>query len=345
MENKVLMPRLGVNDDKLFLSKYLVKNGQQVDAKTKIAVIESAKETSELVSGFDGYISLIAKENSDVSVGAVVAVVSDVAPQESFEDKEESVDNLKITEKAKALVTKYNIDISLLPKDRLIKEKDVMPLISEPYTISEIKTNKVLIYGGGDLSKMVIDTLKAKHEYELYGVIDNNYPEKKDVLGIPVIGNDDNLNDLLKQGYNKIFNAVGFKNKAHYRKPTYLMLKEKGFELINIIHKTAMIEDNVKMGEGNLVCAGAIIGSDVKIGSNCIINAGSIISHDCIISDHCHIASGAVLAGSVIVGENTLIGQNCSINISVKIGKNVVIMNGCSVFKDVKDGEIVTLNQ
>ena len=185
--------------------------------------------------------------------------------------------------------------------------------------------------------------MKTKHEYELYGVVDSNFPSKKDVLGIPVIGNDDCLDELYSAGYHKFFNAVGFLNKSHYRRPTFDMLKSKGFEFVNVIHNSAIIEQNVHFGEGNLVCAGAIIGSEVNIGSNCIINAGAIISHDCIISDNCHIASGAVLAGGVIIGENTLIGQNCTINSLVKIGKNVVIQNGCSVFKDVKDNEIVTL--
>lgn len=345
MENKVLMPRLGVNDDKLFLAKYLVKNGQKVDAKTKIAVIESAKETNEIMSGFDGYVSFVAKEGTDVPVGDVIVIISDEEPKNAVSESNTQLSDYKITEKAKALINEYGIDIALLPKDRLIKEKDVLALISKPYELAEVKSNKVFIYGGGGFGKIAIDILKTKHEYEVFGVVDSNYPDKKDVLGVSVIGNDDCLDNLLKQGYNKFFNAVGFLNKAHYRKPTYEMLKNKGFESINVIHKTAIIEDDVSFGEGNLVCAGVIIGSEVRVGSNCIINAGAVISHDCIISDHCHIASGAVLAGAVTIGENTLIGQNVTINSLVKIGKNVVIANGCSIFKDVKDGEVVLQNR
>ena len=230
------------------------------------------------------------------------------------------------------------------PKDKLIKEKDILRLISKPYDIAETKSNKVLIYGGGGLAKVAIDILRKRKEYQLYGVIDSNYPDKKDVLGVPVIGNDAMLKELFNNGYNKAFNAIGLVNNAHWRKPPYEKLKEIGFEFINVIHDTAAIEESVKMGEGNLVCAGAAIGSDTIIGNNCFINVGSIISHDCIISDNCHIASGAVLAGRVIVGENTLIGQGCTIYIGVKIGKNVVIQNGCHIFKNVPDGSVVTLD-
>lgn len=344
MENKILMPRLGVNDDYVTLVKFFVKEGQKVSGGTKIASIETAKETSDICSNFEGYIHLLAKEGIDIKVGDAIAIVADEI-QTGSEVANNDISEYKLTEKAKAIIKEYNIDLSAFPKNTLIKEKDVLQFVSKPYELSEVKSNKVFIYGGGGFGKIAIDILKTKHEYELYGVIDSNYPNKKDVLGIPVIGNDEFLDTLLDQGYRKAFNAVGFLNKAHYRKPTFEMLKNKGFEFVNVIHKTAIIEQNVHLGEGNLICAGAIIGSEVRIGSNCIINAGSIISHDCIISDHCHIASGAVLAGGVIIGENTLIGQNCTINSLVKIGKNVVIQNGCSVFKDVKDNEVVVLQK
>lgn len=340
MENEILMPRLGVNDDYVTLTQWLVANGSNVKKDQKIAVIESTKETTEIYAPEEGYISFKEKEGNDVQVGSIIAIIASEALNIMSENRV-NLDDLKITAKAKALVEEYDIDIKLLPKDKMIKEKDVLQLISKPYEIAEVKSNQILIYGGGGFGKIAIDILKKTPGVYAYGVVDINYPEKVSTLGVPVIGNDSDLEKLYQQGYHNIFNAVGFNKKAHWRKAPYEMLKEKGFDCPNIIHPSANVEETVQMGEGNLICAGAIIGTDVKMGSNCIINAGAIVSHDCIISDHCHIASGAVLAGGVTVGENTLIGQNCSIYLHVKIGKNVVIQNGCHIFKDVKDNEVV----
>lgn len=341
---KVIMPRLGVNDDYITLVQWLKADGSEIKAGQKIAVIETTKETSEITAEEDGYLTQLVKAGTDVKVGDDIATIGDTISIGKG-DASPKLTDYKITEKAKAIIFEYGIDISLLPKGKLIKEKDVLKLVSKPYEIAETKTNQILIYGGGGFGKIAIDIIKKIPGTYVHGVVDINYPEKKSVLGVPVIGNDADLENLYQEGYHNIFNAVGFKNKAHWRKAPYIMLKEKGFDCPNIIHPSAQIEETALMGEGNLICAGAIIGSEAVIGSNCIINAGSIISHDCIISDNCHIASGAVLAGSVIVGENTLIGQNCTIYSDVKIGKNVVIQNGCHIFKDVKDNEVVLLGK
>ena len=256
------------------------------------------------------------------------------------------VSSLKLTEKAQKLVELHKIDLSLLPKDRIIREKDILPLIQQPFTIDEINSNQILIYGAGGLAKVTIDIIRANHEYKIYGVISSKYPELKEFRGIPVLGNDDILPKLFDKNICKIISAVEFGrdfagNKQQIRKSVFEKLAPLGFEFVNAIHRSAIIEPSAEIGIGNIICAGSIIGSDTRIGNNCIINSNAVVSHSCIISDHCHIAAGATLAGRVIVGENTLIGQNVSIYVDVKIGKNVVIENGCSVFKNVPDNSVV----
>lgn len=363
MENrKIVMPRLGVNDDYVTLTEWLVKEGQEVHKGQKIAVIETTKETSEITAETDGVISLIVAEGNEVEVGKEIALLSDVQSDiiQTVMKKNE-VDSLKMTEKAKKLVKEYEIDVSLLPQDKLIKEKDVLALVGQrskdaevsPDTnmkaidttpVLEIKSNSILVYGAGGTGKEIIDYLSATHAYEIYGIIDRQYPDLKEVFGVPVVGTIDDLDKFREMGISKIINAIAFQNRAHYRKEIYEILKSKGFEFVNIIHRTASIEPSVKLGLCNIICAGTIISSGARIGNNCLINNGSIISHDCDLGDHCHIASGAILAGYVTVGENTLIGQNCTVNVGVKIGKNVVIQNGCHIFKDVRDNEVVLLS-
>lgn len=341
MGSEIIMPRLGVNDDYITLVKWLVKNEDMVRKGQQIAEIETSKETNVIKAEEPGVIHLAVQEGQDIAVGAVIAIIGESVQQTEIK----SLDmELRATVKAQKLIEENGIDISKLPKDRLIREKDVIELIDNKYQIEEVKTNKVLIYGGGGFGKIAIEILKTQHIFDLYGIVDLKYPTLKDILGIPVIGNDDDLSVLIKNGYTKVFNAVGFSHKAHWRKEPYEKLKKIGFEFYNVIHNGAQIESSARLGVGNLVCAGAIIGSQARIGNNCIINAGAVVSHDCIISDHCHIASGAVIAGSVTVGENTLIGQNVTIYSSVVIGKNVTILNGCNVFRSVPDNTVVKEN-
>ena len=331
---EIKMPRLGVNDDYVTLVTWLVKDGSWVDEGQVIAEIETSKESSEVKATQAGIISFSVKEGEEVKVDDPIAIIGEgEKPQQKAET---DISSLHMTEKAKKLVVENGIDESLLPKDRLIREKDVLPFIKKPFSIAETKQNELILYGGGGFSEIVIDILKVTHAYNTYGIIDMSYPDIKDVMGVPVIAGDEGLQQYFDAGYRKIFNCVGVT-----RKPAYEKLKKYGFEFPNVIHAKAILEPSVKIGEGNLICAGAIVGAQVQIGNDCVINAGAIISHDCIISDNCHVASGAVLAGIVTVGENTLIGQNVTVYSRVKIGKNVVIENGCSIFKDVPDDTVV----
>ncbi|MBR1572377.1 MAG: NeuD/PglB/VioB family sugar acetyltransferase [Lachnospiraceae bacterium] len=335
--SKIKMPRLGVNDDYVTLVAWLVEDGSWVKKGQVIAEVETSKEASEVKSDAEGSITFTAKEGEDINVDSVIALIGE---GEKPEEKEGIKDNVRMTDKARKLVEDNKIDITLLPKDTLIREKDILPFIKKAYTIAPTKQNELLLYGAGGFSKIAIDILKVSHAYNTYGIIDMAYPDLDDVMGVSVVGGDVQLQDYYDKGYRKVFNCVGINRKKAYDK-----LKEYNFDFPNIVHARAILEPSVSIGEGNLICAGAIIGAEAQIGNDCVINAGAIISHDCIISDHCHIASGATLAGLITVGENTLIGQNVTIYSRVKIGNNVVIENGCSVFKNVPDNTVVRYNR
>lgn len=338
---EIKMPRIGTNDDYVNLAQWMVRNGETVKKGQVIAVLETTKETSDLVAPAEGYIELSAVQGEDIVVGQTVAYIHDTLSrfERLQERKEGSGRERKYSDKALRLIQEYHIDVSLLPGDRIIREKDVRKLVGLPYDIGQTDRNKVLIYGGGGFCRVVLDILGQGGEYRAAGILDRKYPKAEMVKGIPVIGGSDleSLRTLYRKGYRKIVNAVGFDGKRHARKLPYEMMKQVGYECINVIHRKAVLEPDVRMGEGNLIAAGAIIGSDVRIGNNCIINAGAVISHECVISDNCHIASGAVLGGNVTVGENTLIGQGCTVFRDIRIGAGVVVHNGADVTRDVPD--------
>lgn len=368
MTREVLMPRLGVNDDTILLVTWQVEEGTQVTPGQVLASIESSKESSEIVSEAEGLFVPVAAEGSDIAVGACVARILDAedaaayladkaaaeaapkAPAEAAGAFESLLGTpvtvlpeLLLTNKARALAEKLQLDFSGLPRGILLREKDILALTKSEDAPEEssVPVNSVLIYGAGHLGKMAAEVLKTQHIFRLAGFVDSHYPDLKEVLGVPVLGGDEQLDELYAQGYTKIFNAIGFLKNRHWRKAPYEMLRAHGFEPVSVIHRSAQIEASAQIGVGSMVYACACIGPDAAIGDNCLINAHAVIAHDCRIGDHCHIASGAVLAGGVTVGENTLIGQNVSVYFDVKIGSNVVIPNGCSILTDVPDGTIV----
>lgn len=103
----------------------------------------------------------------------------------------------------------------------------------------------------------------------------------------------------------------------------------------SVIHPTAIISEDVEIGEGSIIMAGAIIQPGTKIGRHSIINTGACIDHDCIIGDYTHIAPNCGIAGGVTIGEGAFIGIGTSITQYLKVGEWTTVGAGSAVIKDL----------
>jgi sugar O-acyltransferase (sialic acid O-acetyltransferase NeuD family) len=111
-----------------------------------------------------------------------------------------------------------------------------------------------------------------------------------------------------------------------------------------VIHKTAVVDSSVKLGEGTVIMANASINSDAIIADHCILNTGCIVEHDCILDNFVHISPGATLAGGVRVGEGTHIGIGAQVIPGIKIGQWCTIGAGTIVLDNIPDGATVVGN-
>ena len=200
-----------------------------------------------------------------------------------------------------------------------------------------MKDKSILLVGGGGHCKSVLDTLVALRQYEKIGIVERKNNRKNEVLGIPVVGTDEELSSLLASGYESAFITVGSVGDPRQRIKLFNMIIKVGFSIPNIIDATAIVSKNVKLDTGIFVAKGVIINAGARIESSCILNSGCIIEHDCSIGAFSHIAPGAVLCGNVTIGDNTHIGANSVIRQGLKIGSNVIIGAGAVVINDVPD--------
>ena len=193
---------------------------------------------------------------------------------------------------------------------------------------------KIVIIGGGGHAKVVVDAIKCSGKFDIHGIIDPNLEKGVSVLGVPVLGSDDILAEIFKREVKCAFIGIGSIGDCCVRKKIYDNLKRIGFRLPVISHPKAVIAEDVELGEGTLVVAGAIINPGAKIGKNVIINTSSSVDHDCIIGDFAHIAPGATLNGRVNVGAETHIGTGANIIQSLNIGKRCIVGAGCTLRHD-----------
>ncbi len=198
----------------------------------------------------------------------------------------------------------------------------------------------IIILGAGGHAKVLIDTLQ-RQSANILGVTDPD-PELhgKDVLGIPIIGNDSSIlqyrvNDIL------LVNGLGRINRSNRRMQIYDTFKERGYIFTRVIHPSAVISSEAYLAEGVHVMAGAIIQTLATIGVNTIINTRVSVDHECIIGNHCHIAPGCTISGAVETGDNVLIGAGATIIQGVKLGIHCIVAAGAVVIRDVPDGVTV----
>jgi len=194
-----------------------------------------------------------------------------------------------------------------------------------------LKKNKpLIIFGGGDHSLIVISAAKLTG-LPIHGILDKKLQKKTVLCGIPVLGNDRWLNDIMIKDfqYHVAISDITIRSRLISKMNTY----DSNF--INIFHPTANISSDVNIGLGCFIGMGAIINFDSKIYDNIIINTGAVIEHGCIIGSNSHIAPGVVLCKNVNCGKNVFIGSNASISPNISIGDNSIIGAGSVVIKNV----------
>lgn len=161
-------------------------------------------------------------------------------------------------------------------------------------------TTSLYIYGNGGHAKVVANIARANGYDNLIFLDDNS---------------DMKFNSNLPK--HPIIIAIG---NALIRQKLQNLVLSSGFELITLIHPTAVIGSDVTIGNGSVVMPGAIINAKSTIGNGVIINSGAIIEHECTIGDFAHICPGVAIAGGSLVGERSWIGIGSSViqNITIK---------------------------
>ena len=83
-------------------------------------------------------------------------------------------------------------------------------------------------------------------------------------------------------------------------------------EVFSNISRTARIFDNVKIGNGSIICHNAFLQKGVTIGQNTIIGPNVVIESNARIGDNVTIQPFSIIARDMIVGNNVFIGPHFS---------------------------------
>ena len=188
----------------------------------------------------------------------------------------------------------------------------------------EVKESKcITIIGASGHGKVCADIARL-NGYEKIQLLDDD-PAVTYCGEYPVIG----TTDAVPSG--DLFVAIG---NNEIRKRFCERYKE---QLVTLIHPSAVIAEDVKIGVGAVVMADAVINPGSIIGDGCIINTLASVDHDNVIGNFTHIAVGAHTAGTVHIGSQVWLGIGAVVSNNVNICSGCVIGAGAVVIKDIDE--------
>lgn len=185
-------------------------------------------------------------------------------------------------------------------------------------------TNPIILQGGGEHARVVIDCLRASGA-TLVGLFDPKYTGE--LMGVPQRG-------VYQPGFMPEAQAIVAIGDNAVRKRVVALTKHA---FATAIHPSVILSTFSTVAEGSMVLHGAIVQPQTVIGKHVIINTGAQVDHDCVIEDYVHIGPGAILCGTVRVGECAFIGAGSVIIPGKTIGKGAVIGAGSVVINDIPE--------
>ncbi len=193
----------------------------------------------------------------------------------------------------------------------------------------------IILIGGGGHCKSVIDVIELEKRFNIVGIVDQNEMFGKEILGYKIIGNDDNIDELIKT-CNNFHITIGHIKSNKARVTLFELIKSKKGNFPVIVSPLAYVSKHSNIKEGSIIMHHAFVNANAKIGANCIINTGAVIEHDVIIEDNCHISTGAYINGECKVGKNSFVGSNSTLLQCIQISENNIIAAGSVVTKSTE---------
>lgn len=192
------------------------------------------------------------------------------------------------------------------------------------------------IWGAAGHALVVADIVRRQGLYEVAGFLDDVNPDRRGTqfCGATILGGREQLKPLLDRDVRHIL--LGFGHCGVRLELTDFLLA-RGFSLPVAIHPRAVVAEDVMIGSGTVIAAGAVVNPGARIGRSVIINTCASVDHECDIGDAAHICPGAHLAGRVAVGQTAQVGIGATVIERVCIGVGAVIGAGAVVVHDIPD--------
>jgi acetyltransferase EpsM len=198
---------------------------------------------------------------------------------------------------------------------------------------------KLALWGAGDHGGVVLDAVRQQGIHEPVAFLEDDRGKQmlQSRAGLPILCGREHLACLRRDGVVGMVIAIGDEATRVALAATAVYA---GFELCSVVHPSAVVCSDVRIGVGTVVFAGAVVQTGSEIGNNAIINTCVCVDHDCRIADGAQLAPRVALGGRVKIGDLSFVGIGATVINRIAIGRNCLIGAGAVVVRDIPDRSV-----
>jgi sugar O-acyltransferase (sialic acid O-acetyltransferase NeuD family) len=196
---------------------------------------------------------------------------------------------------------------------------------------------KLVIIGAGGFGREMVawarQSIQFERDWVVKGLIDDNlHALNGKNTPAPLLGT---VQDYQPASDEVFICALGV---PAIKKKCCELLINRGAVFTRLIHRTAVLGDNVEMAEGVVMCPYTVASANNRLGRSVAVNLHSSLDHDACVDDWSQVNCHCDLTGAVQVGREVFIGSSVSIIPGVKIGDGAYLGAGSVVLRDVPPG-------
>jgi sugar O-acyltransferase (sialic acid O-acetyltransferase NeuD family) len=119
------------------------------------------------------------------------------------------------------------------------------------------------------------------------------------------------------------------------RRKCYERIEARGGRFVSLVHRTAVVGDEVEFGDGVILCPCAVVSGYNKIGKGVVVNMHATIDHDANVGDWTQVNCHCDITGGVQVGSEVWFGSHVAVAPRVRIGDRAYLGIGSAILRDV----------
>lgn len=374
----ITVPLLGANEESVLVARWLVADGERVEAGQPLCDVETTKTAIPLTAEADGVVLRVVEQGGEARVGAAVALIgpdletlqrAHARPDDGAKAAADSRSaGARATSKAAALARSLGVDLAEVAADGVIRERDVRRHHQQQRAAGQAAgaglaaAPRVQMPTTGRLDPEFLSSIRrnrkrfARLDSELKLLLYRKFGARigEGVVlgrGSLIIAEHIELGDrvVIEDGCEIECNSVRLGALGHFRSGLdchcrHLVVGAEAFFARDVVvGRGGSGEPTAVLEIGNRAFVGERVllntGMPITIGDDCFVGQGSaVLTHNI---GHSYLDGFDNAFAPVRIGDRVQIGVNCFVYPGVVIGDEVIVTSNSAVILPVPAGKLV----